>query len=933
MAKNKRNHLISLANVNVRSLLPSFASFSLLVADNYDIICVTETWLNINIPSEIVSLPGYNFYRKDRVNRVGGGVGVYVRANLLCETIDINVNNTDIEFILLKITIGTYKLALIAIYRPPNTMLSNIVNLFDEIVPQLLVKYDYSIITGDLNIDMLKPSLLFSTLHTYGFLQLIDEPTRITNTSSTCLDPIFINSEKIIVPCGTIVSDISDHNKMPFCLLNIKTEKPKQKFIYVRDFKNLNLLHFQDDITKIPWNNIFYIENINDKVRFLEDNINILFSMHAPFKTIRVSKPSAPWLTDNLRMILKERDKALYKYKNNKTPENWNHYKELRNFALASVRREKTAYAESLESSGPKKFWQGLRHLNIKISSHNNADLPPNLCDPNAINDYFISVFNKSDNCKKKIHYYSNNQFSEKTFSFSLVDQHTVQTIIDGIRSNASGSDGITLEMLQLCTPQIIDHVTNLINSCLEVGYFPRPWRESVVCPIPKKPNPETTQDLRPISLLPIISKVLERIVYVQISQYISDNNILPSQQSGFREGHSTVTALLNITDNIIRALDKKLAVIMIALDYSKAFDVIDHDLLVAKLKFYGCNDVVLSFFKSYLWNRSQRVRIDGNYSVPDKIISGVPQGSILGPLLFLLYTSDLSHVVEWSEVYQYADDTQLVHCFDPDHSGLACEHINADLSSILQYSTEHNLTINPNKTKLLLFAHRKRRAGIENNICIEIGGVRLSFTNKVKILGLNIDSSLRFQDHISAILQKCYLRMRLLYANRYILNFKTRKKLSNSLVLSILNYSLIVYYPCLDKITQLKLQRVQNTCVRFVWNLRKFDHISGYINQLQWLKMSLLFKFYYLTFIYRLFKDQRPNYLLEKLIYRNVVHDKNIRHITLTMPHHATALFARSYTYNAVSLYNRIRPNLLCSPFSFKKVYKAFFLQEQIQN
>lgn len=929
---NKSNSPLRLLNINVRSLLPSFVNFTQLVNDTYDIICVTETWLKNEIPSDLISLPGYTFYRKDRQNRVGGGVGVYARSNFQCNIVDVNINNLNFEYLFLEVTFGVYRLAVITIYRPPQTKQSELVNFVDEIAPQILVNYDYSIITGDLNIDMLKPNLLFSTLHDFGFHQLINEPTRVASTSTTCLDPIFVNSTAVVSKSGTIDSDISDHNRVPFCILNIKTNKNKHIFISIRDYKNLDLHDFENDLNNINWNNIFYIENINDKVRFLESNIVFLFNKHAPLKTIRVSKPPAPWLTDNLKLIYKQRDKAVVRYKRDKTLNNWSHYKELRNFALASTRREKAAYIEKLERDKvSKKLWQGLRNLNIKNSSNDNAKLPPTLCDPNAINDYFVSVFNKSQNCADNTEYYMNNQFSDKKFEFHLVDQLTIKKIIHNIRSNASGCDGITLQMLQCCLPQILDHITNVVNSCLEAGYFPQPWRESIVCPIPKVSNPEALQDLRPISLLPVVSKVLERVVYVQLSQYLIKNNILPVHQSGFREGHSTTTALLSITDNIARALDKKLAAILIALDYSKAFDVIDHDLLVAKLKFYGCDDIALSFFKSYLWRRTQRVRINCSYSDPKNIISGVPQGSILGPLLFLLYTCDLPASVKESEVYQFADDTQMIYYFDPDDVETASGSISGDLGSIITYSTEHNLIINSNKTKVLLFSSENHRPNIENNINIVISGDHLFFSENVKILGLNLDPSLRFREHIRVILQKCYLRLRLLYANKSILNFKTRKKLADSLVLSIINYCLIVYYPYLDQMSQQRLQRIQNACCRFVCGLRKFDRVSIHIYELKWLKVSFLFKFLLLSFMYRLFKNQVPKYLLEKIIPRNQVHNINIRHNTLTMPHHSTALFTRSYTFNVVSIYNQFRPNLHCSFHQFRKMYKHLFLEEQL--
>lgn len=213
----------------------------------------------------------------------------------------------------------------------------------------------------------------------------------------------------------------------------------------------------------------------------------------------------------------------------------------------------------------------------------------------------------------------------------------------------------------------------------------------------------------------------------------------------------------------------------------------------------------------------------------------------------------------------------------------------------------------------------------------IAVDDIHLSFSKQVKILGLIADSSLRFREHVGKVLQRCYLRLRVLYANKDILNFDTRKKLADSFVLSIINYCLVVYYPFLDKVSQQRLQRVENTCCRFVCGLKKFDHVSRHIHDLKWLKLSFLFKFRLVLLIYRLFKDRAPSYLFEKLIPRNMVHSRNIRHITLTVPHHTTALFSRGFTYNVVSLFNHLRPDLLSSEYQFHKKYKQLFLQEQL--
>ena len=441
-------------------------------------------------------------------------------------------------------------------------------------------------------------------------------------------------------------------------------------------------------------------------------------------------------------------------------------------------------------------------------------------------------------------------------------------------------------------------------------------------------------QDLRPISLLSVPSKILEKIVHIQIVNYLNLHKILPLHQSGFRKSHSTTTALLNLCDNIIRALDKGRAVVSVSLDYSKAFDTIDHGLLCAKLFFYGFDENAVAFFKSYLCNRRQSVSVNNFVSPTQLISSGIPQGSILGPLLFIIYTADIFNQINHSHLQSYADDTQLLYDFNPSDAAIANTLLNDDLDSICRYSKEHNLKINPSKSVALLFSSKNRRDFLKTQLFPVIDGENIKFSNCAKNLGIFLDQNLRFVEHIKLLLQKTYARMKFLYSNRHILNFKMRKKMCESLILPIFNYCNILYYPCLDQTTKNRLQIVQNTCCRFIFNLRKYDHISEKYVELRWLRMDNIVKLHFLIFLYRLFHSSAPPYLREKLIFRNVVHNRNIRHqYTLTMPHHSTAFFQRCFTYSAIMLYNSVKPNMCLSLYVFRRQMKQMLISRQLSS
>lgn len=786
---------------------------------------------------------------------------------------------------------------------------------------------------GDLNVNFFNSNnRLTQCFNSFNLNQVVTEPTRITNYSETLLDPIFINST--CVNTGTLNADMFTDHRLVFCDISFKLQKQRPATIVCRDFKNIDMEKFNADLVSIPWDNIFRMHNIEDKVKFLTDHILLLYDAHAPLKTVRVSKARAPWLTDVIKILIKLKNNALTKYKRLKTPESWEYYRGLRNYVKSAVRREKAAYLKYLEEQkNLSSFYKALKSFNIQCSG--SAEIPHRLSDVARINDYFVSIFKNSDNvCADQIRFYNNHRISnEISFSFKFVETYDIIKIINGIKTNSRGSDGVTVGMIKPCLHIIVKHITHIVNVCLESGYFPNSWKTALVVPLSKIPKAESFSDLRPISLLPILSKILEKVVSKQLNDYLLVNNILPVHQSGFRKGHSTVTALANLGDNIIHAYDSNLASILVLLDFSKAFDTINHNLLVAKCHFLGFNESVKKFFKCYLTERKQGVILNNKCSNYRSVCSGVPQGSVLGPLLFLMYTLDMPKVVLNCNVQFFADDTQLYHSFKYREYDLAVRNINSDLQRISEYALSHNLALNPKKSKILLFCPNNHRDYLKSQMHILINNEEVQFTSEAKNLGIQFDEKLRFIGHVVNLTKQCFLRLRLLYVNRHLLSYKMKKMLCESLIMSRITYGDIVYYPCLDLVTSYRLQKIQNSCCRLVCNLRKFDHVTPSYRTLGWLRVHSLFRYHFILFLVCILKTSTPAYLSEKLIFRSSIHSVNIREQNkLTMPHHKTAIFRRSFTYQAVKIFNSLSSELISNMFkpSFRKVIKQDILSKQ---
>ncbi|XP_060518428.1 uncharacterized protein LOC132697153 [Cylas formicarius] len=341
-------------------------------------------------------------------------------------------------------------------------------------------------------------------------------------------------------------------------------------------------------------------------VEFFDSNLLEVFSLHVALKTAKITKPPAPWLTENFQIMIKLKHKALYKYKKQKTEQSWIEYKELRSLINIAVKSEKKAFLQHKFLTDPKNFWRVLRYLNVYSGPSVNTDVS-NIADANELNQYFYNDTRQTDLNNHFINqFYNNNPSNPEKLSFSSVNSNEVGIIIQQIRTHAVGPDGIDRKIILYVIPQLLPHITYIINKCLSTNKFPKSWKYANVIPVPKTSQPLYVSQFRPTSILPTISKVLEKVGEKQLGDFTARHNILPPTQSGFGAHYGTNMALLKVCDDIIRANDVGLNTCLILLDYSKAFDTLDHGLLLAKLKYYGVEARALQFFKSYFSDRCQ---------------------------------------------------------------------------------------------------------------------------------------------------------------------------------------------------------------------------------------------------------------------------------------------------------------------------------------
>lgn len=919
--------LLVIGHLNIQSLVPKFNELQLYTNQhNFDILAISETWLNSNINSNSLAIDNYMLIRKDRnTGQRGGGVLLYIHSKLRYQVIDVS---NDIEQLFVEIVFKGLCFVIGVSYKPPDLSYKYYIDALESSLTYVMSYSTNVICVGDVNVDFLKensPAVKYfnSMLSSLEMNQLITEATHITPNSESLIDVILCNNDSFIDSTTILESNFSFHECIS-CAINCEKPKIETRLITIRDCKNFDEQILFNDLLESGLQKIFHIQDIDDKVQAFTEILLNLYNKHFPPKVIRITKKNAPWITNEVKDLMKKRDKARARHKKIRTQENWEEYKRLRNLTNHVITREKSAYFQFMTVNASKKeLWRELKLLDISKKSQ--ADITQKFKDANVINNFFLDNI-PSNVVKNSINdYYENSSICENEFRFQLVDETTVLKALKKIKNSAPGFDGLSIAFIKICCPHILLYLVHIFNSIIVTTKFPTSWKHARITPIPKIKNPQEISDLRPISILIGLSKILEKLLAEQLSQFLDENHILPQIQSGFRTGHSSTTALLHITDDIFQAVDKSECTALIMLDFSKAFDTVRHDTLLAILKSSGVCIDSLQLFRSYLTDRKQSVKLGDNLSVPRNVLSGVPQGSVLGPLLFSLYTSQFDKFIRYCKMHMYADDIQLYYNFSIGELNNAAVTLNTDLDNIADIANQHSLMLNAKKSVALVFGNKCNKSIAKSNLQINIKNDVIKISDNAKSLGLILDDSLRFREHVMRSIQRAYGALRLLYPHRSYIPTATKKVLCETLVLSQFNYCSPIYGFCLDQETHSRVQRVQNSCIRFIYGIRKYEHVSHKLKELRWLPMKERFSFISLCLFHKIILYKCPPYLYDKLNYRTDIHNVNIRNRNkLSCPAHRTSIFERSFQFNIYKLYNAIPDEIKkCSMYKFKKEIK----------
>ncbi|CAH2109011.1 unnamed protein product [Euphydryas editha] len=752
------------------------------------------------------------------------------------------------------------------------------------------------------------------------------------NSTPSLLDLIIVSSSDHVYKFGLCSADAFSYHDLIFLSYKIRPIKAKSKILLQRNFVGMDGERLCDDARQIDWSLVADATSTDEKVNIFNSLLIQLYDVHAPVRPVKMKHLPAPWLTDDLKSLIAK--KAYYKsrYKSNPSEENRKKYYKVRNRCNTSCRDAQRRHIhKSVENGDTAKTWKFLKTLGVGKAFHKSSS---DNIDIERLNKHF-SAANVMDSADKKSTLEALSSCPTPDyppFTFSQFSECDVRESILSITSNAVGIDSIGRSMIVPIIDIVIPILTHILNYSITNCEFPEAWKAAQITPIPKKANTSNITDFRPISILPFLSKVLEKLVHQQLSRFLYKFNILNPLQSGFRPGHSTVTALVKVTDDIRMGMDNKHLTVLTLLDFSNAFNTVDFDILLGLLRSLNISPSVIDWFQSYLTGRRQRIRIEEAVSSWSDVNAGVPQGGVLSPLLFSLFINSITSNIT-SLYHMYADDIQIYFQSTLESLPTAVSVINNDLNVICNWSKKHGLKVNPSKSQAIIVGSQSMisRVNWTELPKVKFKDTVIPYSTVVKNLGIYLDCTLSWNSHIKELSRKTIASLKSLQRLRYFLPIPTKIMLAQALILSILDYADASYLNLTEEQTN-KLERLQNIAIRFIFGLRKYDHVSAFRSKLKWLPIRFRRNLHVLSLLYCvLFHAKTPTYLKEKIEFLGT-HNKVLRsaeNLTLRVPVHNTKFYKTSFAVQAVQLWNALPLKIRQAQTltSFKNLVKEHYL------
>ena len=868
-------------HINARSIVNKMDDLNQLLVDTgvvWQIISISETWLPKSLENHY-KMPGYRSFFCERSVGVGGGSGLYIAENLCPENLQCP-SFTSAEVICTSIKLNNHNLVICQIYRSPN---SNKYKFIDELEQCLiwLNKLNKTIVmTGDFNFDLLSietsapAQLFFSTLLSHGLFPTISRTTRSSSSSSTLIDNIFCNDLSKVAHSGIILNDISDHFPI-FASLSINVNSNdnilnKSNKTLTFDYKRI------DEFNQFLSEKLQTIEN-ETCPEFIANKIiatyNEGMAQFSYMKTnSRRNNPRHPWMSPAILQSTVHKNDLFQEKLKNPSPSNVLKYNRYRNTLTRVIRLAKRKYyLQEFEkhSGNSKETWktlqtlikskQGAGHYPSRISDGHGNTATSDADIAEMFNEFFTEI---GENLRLNIPKSSFDPLQlvpniEQEMQLEPTTEQELTRIIKSLNNVGAGVDSINSKLFKLSFTSILKPLLHFFNRCLITGIFPSTLKVAIIKPIFKSGDTSQVNNYRPISILPVMSKVLEKLIYCRLTNHLNQNNIIHENQFGFQKEKSTYMPILLLQDFITEAFEKGEYALGLYLDIKKAFDTVNLDLLLKKLHKYGVRHTSFQMMSSYLTGRTQSVKINNVNSTTRNVTMGVPQGSILGPILFLVYINDLPKLSPQMTCLSFADDTAILFKgSDVDDLQLTVDALLLDISA---WFNANFLSLNVSKTYTQHYTTRTS----DFKLNIHLNNKSVDENDNIRYLGVYIDKSLKFNKHIHHISNIVSRNIGIISRVRYYIDYRTAHMLYNSLILPYLQYCCMIWGNNYD--SQLnKLITLQKRAIRLIDCVYPPVSSAPIFKKYKLLKLTDIAKLQLLLVMHRFITKRLPDALIK---------------------------------------------------------------------